>query len=138
MLTTVTPARPKKKPAGPNPPPVGVEWVVEAWGCDPARLKQVGAVRGLCDRVVAELELRSVSRPVWHAFGGAGGVTVLYLLAESHLACHTFPEHAFATVNLYCCRPRPRWAWEERLAEHLGAAGARVREVERGGPEGRR
>ena len=131
MVSTVTTPHPQTPADGP-PHPAGVEWVVEAWGCDPARLRRVEAVRAFCDRLLAELELRAVAQPLWHAFPGPGGVTGLYLLAESHLACHTYPEHALATVNLYCCRPRRRWPWEDRLAEHLGAARVRVRVVERG------
>ena len=74
---------------------------------------------------------------LWHRFPFPGGVTGLYLLTESHLACHTYPEHALATFNLYCCRPRPRWPWEQRLAEVLGAARVLVRCLPRGvEPEG--
>jgi S-adenosylmethionine decarboxylase len=54
------------------------------------------------------------------------------MLTESHLACHTYPEHGLAAINLYCCRPRPEWPWEERLAALLGATDVRVRKVERG------
>src|SRR5262245_12823152 len=97
------------------PPPAGVEWVVDAFGCDPDRL------RGLCEEVLARLDLRPVGPPLWHAFPGPGGVTGLYLLAESHLAVHTFPEHGLATLNLYCCRPRPPWPWADRLRDALAA-----------------
>jgi len=31
------------------------------------------------------------------------GVTGTVLLAESHLAIHTWPEHGFATVDVYVC-----------------------------------
>ena len=59
-------------------------------------------------------------------------MTGLYLLAESHLACHTYPEHGLATFNLYCCRPRPDWPWAARLGDALGASDVRVRVIERG------
>jgi len=114
------------------PPPVGVEWVVEALGCDPARLRDEAAPRGVCEQLLAELGLHAVGPGRWHRFPAPGGVTGLYLLTESHLACHTYPEHGLATFNLYCCRPRPRWPWEERLGEALGAARVVVRMLERG------
>ena len=38
-----------------------------------------------------------------------GGITGVALLAESHFAVHTFPEHGALTLNLFCCRPRPDW-----------------------------
>jgi S-adenosylmethionine decarboxylase len=55
----------------------------------------------------------------------------MLMLSESHLACHTFPERAFAAFNLYCCRPRPEWPWADRLAEMIGAARVVVRRVDR-------
>jgi S-adenosylmethionine decarboxylase len=117
---------------------VGVEWLVEALGCDPRPLRDADHARHLCERILAELGLRAVGDGIWHQFPGTGGVTGLYLLTESHLACHTYPEHRLATFNLYCCRPRPRWAWEDGLRAALGAEDVIVREVPRGGldPEG--
>jgi S-adenosylmethionine decarboxylase len=116
----------------PSAPLVGVEWVVEALGCDPGRLRDAAAIRTACDSILAELGLRAVCHGLWHTFPFPGGVTGLYLLSESHLACHTYPEHGLATFNLYCCRPRPRWPWEERLAELLGATRVLVRCLPRG------
>ncbi|HYN85705.1 MAG TPA: S-adenosylmethionine decarboxylase [Pyrinomonadaceae bacterium] len=110
---------------------VGTEWLVEASGCDAERLRDAEHLRALIGRVVRELDLRVVGEGQWHKFPGEGGVTGLLLLSESHLACHTYPELQVATFNLYCCRARPRWPWEERLAESLGAAAVTVREFER-------
>jgi S-adenosylmethionine decarboxylase len=111
---------------------VGTEWLVDADGCDPAALRSAGAVRGVCEGVIAGLDLRTVGDALVHQFGGAGGVTALYLLAESHLACHTYPEHGVATFSLCCCRPRPRWDWEGELARLLSARRVRVRHLARG------
>jgi S-adenosylmethionine decarboxylase len=111
---------------------VGVEWVVDAEGCDARALQDASRVTAVMDRAIRELELRVVGEGHVHTFGGAGGVTALYLLTESHLACHTYPELGVATVNLYCCRVRPEWPWRERLAEMLGAAQVTVRKVARG------
>ena len=110
---------------------VGTEWLVEAAGCEAEALRDPERVRAVLERAVAELDLRVVGELALHKFAGAGGVTGLMLLTESHLACHTYPEFEVATFNLYCCRARPRWAWEERLAEMLGAARVAVRVVER-------
>ena len=112
---------------------IGTEWLVEAAGCEPERLRDVGALDEIFTRVIAELDLHPLHTPSWHVFPGSGGVTGFVMLTESHLACHTYPEHGIATLNLYCCRPRAEWPWRERLAELLGAADVRVRAVERGG-----
>lgn len=111
----------------------GIEWFVDGYDCDPARLRDRSAVCGLLDRVVADLDLRVVGEPLVHCFDGPGGVTALYLLTESHLCCHTYPESGVATFNLYCCRERPPWPWADALAAALGAGRVEVRSAPRGG-----
>ena len=32
------------------------------------------------------------------------GLTILYLLSESHLSVHTFPERKYIAIDLYSCR----------------------------------
>lgn len=105
---------------------------MDAEGCSAARLCDIEIIRRVCNEVMADLELSLVAEPMWHQFPHPGGVTGLYLLSESHLACHTYPEMGVATFNLYCCRPRPRFSWEDRLGQLLGATRVSVKSVERG------
>lgn len=117
-----------------TPAIVGCEWIVDAHGCDSLRLKDLELMQGLCQRIVDDLELKVVGYPQWHQFPGFAGVTGLYLLSESHLACHTYPEHQLATFNLYCCRSRPAWPWQLQLTLTLAAENVQVAEFIRGGP----
>jgi len=110
---------------------VGLEWIVDATGCDPDALRDLSRLRALLERVIDDLELKPVGEPTWHKFPGEGGVTGLVLLSESHLACHTYPEFGVATFNLYCCRERPDWGWQRELREALGATEVHVRTVRR-------
>ena len=114
---------------------VGTEWLVEASGCDAAALRDAERLRAVFARAVAELDLCVVGEPQWHTFPGEGGVTGLVMLTESHLACHTYPEFGVATFNLYCCRERRAWGWDERLREMIGAREVRVRSVSRSADE---
>jgi len=109
----------------------GVEWVLEAFDCDPARLRDPQALGALVDELVADLALRPVAPAQWHQFPGPAGITGLVLLAESHLALHTFPEHASLCLNLFCCRPRAEWDFAAGLAAAVGAGRVRVRRVAR-------
>jgi S-adenosylmethionine decarboxylase len=111
---------------------VGAEWLVDAEGCMPERLSDARVLRSVCGQIISDLDLRVIGEPVWHEFPSPGGVTGLFLLTESHLACHTYPETGVATFNLYCCRERPAWPWAERLKEGLGAARVTVRRASRG------
>ncbi|MEK7857130.1 MAG: adenosylmethionine decarboxylase [Acidobacteriota bacterium] len=113
---------------------VGTEWLIEAEGCDPNKLRDESVLRDVFARIIADLGLKAIDS-VWHKFDGEGGVTGMVALTESHLACHTYPEHGIATFNLYCCRTRPEWAWEQNLYKDLGSAVVRVTKIERGGSQ---
>jgi S-adenosylmethionine decarboxylase len=109
----------------------GCEWVVDARGCDPASLRDLGRLRSLLERLVADLSLHPVGPPLWHQFPGEGGVTGLCLLSESHFACHTFPEYGSLCLNLFCCRPREEWDFAAYLAREFGAQDVEVRRLPR-------
>ena len=109
----------------------GIEWVVDAHGCAPDALRDLSLVRALFDRIIDALRLRPVGEPQWHQFPDSGGITGLCLLAESHLACHTFPEFGSLCLNLFCCMPRAPWDFEAQLTAKFGAASVTVRTVTR-------
>jgi S-adenosylmethionine decarboxylase len=109
----------------------GCEWVVEAHGCDPAALANLSRLRAVFAELIADLDLHPVGRTTWHQFPAPGGITGLTLLSESHLACHTFPEHGSLCLNLFCCRRRADWDFAGRLRHHLGAASVTVRRLDR-------
>lgn len=111
---------------------VGTEWLIEAFDCDPQLLRDESVLRGIFQNVIGDLGLKTLGDPIWHKFGGEGGVTGLLMLTESHLACHTYPEYGTATFNLYCCRTRPEWDWQTHLAAILRAGQVNVRRIERG------
>ncbi len=113
---------------------VGTEWLIEATGCDKAALRDESVVRSVLDGVISGLGLKAIGS-VWHKFEGEGGVTGLIALTESHLACHTYPEHQTATFNLYCCRERPEWDWDANLKTVLRAAQVTVTKIDRGGSQ---
>jgi len=108
----------------------GIEWIVEAHGCAPDRLRDLASLQALFARIIADLALHPVGETQWHQFPGSGGITGLCLLSESHLACHTFPEHGTVCLNVFCCRPRSEWDWKH-LERHLGAQALTVRSLER-------
>jgi S-adenosylmethionine decarboxylase len=114
---------------------VGTEWLVEAEECNENLLRDEATLRAVFARIIDDLGLKILNEPLWHKFGGEGGVTGLVMLTESHLACHTYPEYRAATFNLYCCRTRPEWNWEANLREMLGAENVRITKIERGNPK---
>jgi S-adenosylmethionine decarboxylase len=110
---------------------LGTEWVIDAAGCDASALTDVERIRAVFSRVIRDLDLHVLGEISWHQFSPPGGLSGLALLSESHLACHTYPEFRAATFNLYCCRNRGTWPWEEMLVEMLGATSVSVRMFKR-------
>lgn len=109
----------------------GLEWVIEAHGCDAAHLADPRLLQRLFEALIDELSLHPVSPGNWHQFPGAGGITGLQLLQESHLACHTFPEFGSLCLNVFCCRPRAQADFETLLRREFGATRVHVRQIDR-------
>ncbi|MCC7284902.1 MAG: adenosylmethionine decarboxylase [Burkholderiaceae bacterium] len=84
----------------------GVHLTADLSGCrDPANLLRDGAaLAALCEQSARDAGLRVVARQ-FHAFApdGDGGHTGVLLLAESHLAVHTWPELRAVTLDVFVC-----------------------------------
>ena len=56
-------------------------------------------VREAAERAAMHLvELKS-----WEFHGYHGGVSVIALVLESHIALHTWPDYGYATLDIYTC-----------------------------------
>ncbi|MBQ0961255.1 adenosylmethionine decarboxylase [Ideonella sp. 4Y11] len=87
----------------------GLHLTADLRGCDPAApvMHDPAALRALCLRAVQQAGLQAVGE-LFHRFapppgGGPAGVTGVVLLAESHLAVHTWPELGAVTLDAYVC-----------------------------------
>jgi S-adenosylmethionine decarboxylase len=91
----------------------GLHLTADLRGCTapPGLLGDRDALRELALREVVAAGLTPVGQ-LFHGFAaaaaagpgaGPGGVTGVVLLAESHLALHTWPELAAVTLDIYVC-----------------------------------
>jgi S-adenosylmethionine decarboxylase proenzyme len=94
---------------------------------DAALLVDTAALRSLCLRSVRDAGLTPVGE-LFHRFAPAAepqssGITGVVLLAESHLAVHTWPEIGGATIDAYVCNfGADNSARAHRLVESLISA----------------
>jgi S-adenosylmethionine decarboxylase len=109
----------------------GCEWIIEAHGCEAAKLASLPDLKLLFQRLIEGINLHPVADTQWHQFPNTGGITGLCLLAESHIACHTFPEYRTLCLNVFCCRPREEWRFEADLIKHFNATSVEIRRLER-------
>jgi S-adenosylmethionine decarboxylase proenzyme len=115
----------------------GIHLLGEWYGC-PAEplLTQADALRDLCRNVVDESGLTIVGDRFFQF--EPQGVTGTVLLAESHLAIHTWPEAGFVTIDVYVCNyTTDNTAKAERVFKALERAfrprRARFQTIHRGG-----
>ena len=121
----------------------GLHIIAEWHACDGAcaPMHEAGALRALCLAACEEVGLETVAE-AFHGFGSTGapaGATGAVVLAESHLAIHTWPELAAVTLDLYVCNfSRDNRAAAEAAYRRLLAAfqprHVMRRDLERGTP----
>ena len=73
------------------------------YGCDPKALEDLRHVKRLVREAVSAARMRLVSLKGWRIGGESGGVSVLALIMESHVAVHTWPNYGYATLDIYTC-----------------------------------
>jgi spermidine synthase len=78
---------------------------LHACACAPTLLRDSDALKEACVRFATNAGLTVVGEH-FHTFADAAGVTGLVLLAESHLAIHTWPELNAVTLDVYVCNFR--------------------------------
>ncbi|MBM4417297.1 MAG: adenosylmethionine decarboxylase [Chloroflexi bacterium] len=90
--------------------------------------------RLICETLVRSAEqLRSTVLSVSSHKFQPMGVTAIVMIAESHLTIHTWPEHAYAAVDIFTCSPTMRPTdVVDFIAGRVRARRVETREIERG------
>ena len=74
--------------------------LVELW--DAAGLSDVRALEAALTRAARESGA-TVLHSYMHPFGAEKGVSGVVVLAESHIAIHTWPERGYAAADVFMC-----------------------------------
>jgi S-adenosylmethionine decarboxylase len=80
---------------------IGHHFIVEASGCDPEILGDVGRVQQILVKA-AEAAGAKVWAVSFHRFQPSG-VSGVVVISESHLSVHTWPEAKYAAMDIYTC-----------------------------------
>ena len=110
---------------------IGRHVISELWECDEEKLNDMEYIEKVF--VNAALECGAEVREVaFHKFAPQG-VSGVVIISESHLTIHSFPEHGYASIDVYTCGNRidPNVA-VEYIAKALSAKVSEQVEVPRG------
>lgn len=73
------------------------------YGCDARLIANERYLRKLVREAVKIANMHLVELKSWKFFNKKGGVSVIALVTESHVAVHTWPGYQYATVDVYTC-----------------------------------
>lgn len=88
---------------------LGQHLILELYGCTPRTLASVSGVQDAMLKAARAADATIIDS-IFHHFK-PHGVSGVVVIAESHFAIHTWPEHGYASVDLYTCGAKTR-PWE--------------------------
>ncbi len=80
---------------------MGIHVIAEFLGVDPEKISKVEKTKAILDSVIARSGLCCISSS-FHQFKPYG-VSAVYLLCESHLSIHTWPEYEYVALDIFTC-----------------------------------
>jgi S-adenosylmethionine decarboxylase len=89
----------------------GKHLLADLFGIETSRLQDKKKLMKVLCAALRSSKFDIIRRSIGHQFHGGGqGVTGFVLLAQSHAAFHSYPEHGYLALDIYCCGthdPRP-------------------------------
>ena len=111
--------------------PLGQHFLLDFYGCSQERLSDLKGLESSFIEAAREGGATVVGSH-FHHFNPIG-ISGVVVIAESHLALHTWPEHDFAAVDLFSCSPNLDWQLiAKRIATALQAKDFTLRQEPRG------
>ena len=80
----------------------GLHIVSDLYGCHPERMGNMEEIERVMKTAVKKANLTEI-KSYFHQFEPYDGVTGFVLLAESHIAVHTWPEYGYVSLDVYSC-----------------------------------
>ncbi|WP_409289722.1 adenosylmethionine decarboxylase [Peribacillus sp. SCS-37] len=109
---------------------MGRHVISELWGCDFEKLNNMEQI----EQIFVDAALKSgaeVREVAFHKFAPQG-VSGVVIISESHLTIHSFPEHGYASIDVYTCGEMNPNIAADYIAEALNAQTIEKIELPRG------
>ncbi len=109
---------------------MGRHVISELWGCDFEKLNNME----LIEQIFVDAALKSgaeIREVAFHKFAPQG-VSGVVIISESHLTIHSFPEHGYASIDVYTCGELDPNISADYIAEALNAQTRETIELPRG------
>ena len=109
---------------------------IDGFRANPEKLASEELVRGLLDHLPERIGMTKIADPHVQRYVGSKpedwGVSGFVLIAESHIAIHTFPDHRYVWVDVFSCKGFEEAPALEAVTEAFEVQDTRVQILERG------
>jgi S-adenosylmethionine decarboxylase proenzyme len=110
---------------------LGRHLIVELYGCNTDILNDKERIEQIMMEA-AERAGATIVQKVFHLFN-PHGISGVVVIAESHLAIHTWPEYGYAAVDVFTCGSKvDPWKAYEHIKKELEAEHVSIMEMYRG------
>jgi S-adenosylmethionine decarboxylase len=86
----------------------GPHLMIDGYHANPERLGNAELIRQVLEELPTEMDMTKVMTPHVQAYEGStsedAGFTGVVIIAESHIAIHTFPKRGFLSVDVFSCK----------------------------------
>lgn len=80
---------------------MAIHIITEFYGVNERKISRVEVVKEILDRVISKSGLHAISSNFYQF--EPYGVSIVYLLRESHLSLHSWPEHHLLCIDIFTC-----------------------------------
>jgi S-adenosylmethionine decarboxylase proenzyme len=110
---------------------LGRHLLVEFYNCNPSKINEENFVEKAMNDAAREANA-TIVQSTFHSFT-PHGVSGVVVIAESHLAIHTWPEYGYCAVDLFTCGDSvDPWVAFEYLRKEFEASNYDTHETARG------
>ncbi|HXG42717.1 MAG TPA: S-adenosylmethionine decarboxylase [Dehalococcoidia bacterium] len=110
--------------------------VIDGFGGDPQLLADASLVQEMLESYPDMLGMAKICQPVVVRYQGPvpedWGISGVVMIAESHIAVHTFPERGMVWADIFSCRPFEAGPVLDDLRRRFGLKELEVQELRRG------
>ncbi|HEY5600800.1 MAG TPA: S-adenosylmethionine decarboxylase [Patescibacteria group bacterium] len=114
----------------------GIHLTVDALGCDPLKLQNGPLLKKTLDELPEKLGMNKIADPIVYRYSGEKpedwGYSGFVVIAESHIAMHTFPNHKFVWIDIFSCKKFDVGMCEALIKGTFGATKLRKKIFDRG------
>ena len=103
VMKTVQETLPRKKEQRPEDRIIGRHFYGNLYDLDRKRMDDTEYLKGMVTDAIKIANMTLVEVKSWSFGGKKGGVSVIALITESHVALHIWNEYNYATLDIYTC-----------------------------------